>query len=624
MKVIRLSAAALTAVLAACSGGGAARQSLVPPTAIGQSPASGGRSSATFTILIPLAGRTIGSQQRKTDYFSANTASFTVQIVSVNGQTYSGQQPHSINTGPAMPNCSTNAMTLSCTGTIDVPVGSDVLAVTATDGSNNSGHTLSMGQVTAQISPTAANAVTVTLGGVVAGVKVSFSATQPVPGSPQTIPVTVTALDCSGATIIGPGNYTTAITLTNTDKSGSASLSATTVSAPTQAVTLAWDGSNKLQFAGITGSVPLGTVPCGNPFGGSNAQFQTGYFLPHPEPPYLWTTQYAGGSASMVAYPLSWLRNPGSSAQVRPGPVIIVPGGNQLYVAGVDHAGNVYSSYSTNDGKGNAQGAAGIYKFSAGSTFAATPAVNISNASIQAAGAKTNAQVVDLAVDPSGNIFIVRGNFVDANGNANADLMEFPAANYTAGSVVFHDTNNNVLNAPNGMGADGSDNIFVANASSQNPAASGYISEFPAGAAVKSVALPKDAQGNYQNATGFGFDGSGHVYVGFQQAGHDPSVSTYSIASFPAAATGGFSFLPKYLGNSNYSKNAVGADSLGYVYTSSLYGIINVFAPGASGSATPIASFQCCIDPTTLDGTIAVPAGLTPPTNGVISIAVQP
>lgn len=622
MNAIRWTAAAMTAALAACSGGGASRQSLVP-TVQQQSPASGGRATATFAIAIPLAGRTTGATQRKTDYFSANTASFTVQIVSNNGQTYSGPQPHAINTGPGLPNCTSNDTTLTCTGSIDVPVGTDVLAVTATSGTNNSGAPLSMGQVIAQISPTAANAISVTLDGVVAGVKVSFPASQPAPGSPQTIPVTVSAADCSGATIIGPGNYTTPIALTNTDASGSTTLSSTTVTSPSQSVTLAWDGSNKLQYAGITGTVPANSVPCGNPFGFQhpNGQFQTGYFLPHPEPPYLWAAQSsanasAGAYGWLVGYPLSWLRNPGSSAQVRPGPVIMTPGIG-LRFAGVDHAGDVYSSYV--DGQGNP----GIYKFAAGATFNATPVANIANASIQAAGAKTNAAITDLAVDPAGNVYIVRGGFVDANGqNANADLLEFAGAGSTA-AAIYHDTGNNGLNAPAGMGADGSGNVFVANGSSQNPAAPGLIEKFGNGA-PQSAALPQDAQGNYQNATGFGFDGTGRVYVGLQQSGHNPSVATYAIAAFPSAANGGFSFLPQYLGNSFYSANAIGADSLGYTYASSLYGIINVFAPGASGSATPIASFQCCIDPTTPDGTIAVPAGLSPPGNGVSSIAVQP
>ena len=626
MNTIRWSAVALTAALSACSGGGGAVRPSVPSSP-SHAAANGARAGASFIIEIPLAGRTIGSKQRKTDYFSANTASFTVQIVSNNGQPYSGQQPPAINTGPTMPNCTSNATTLTCTGTIDVPVGTDVLNVTATNGNNNSGAPLSMGQVTAQISGTAANAITVTLDGVVAGIQVAFPATQPAPGSAQSIPVTVTAVDCSGATIIGPGNYTSPIALSNTDKSGSTSLSTSTVTAPGQSVSLAWDGSSALQFAGITGTVPLNTVPCGNPFSAqrpNNAQFQTGYFLPHPEPPYLWAANYsANGTAGpygwLIGYPVSWLRNPGSSPQVRPGPVIITPG-VQLYLVGVDHAGNVYASYA--DGQGNP----GIYKFAAGATFAATPTTNITNASIQAAGAKTNGAITDLAADPSGNVFIVRGNFVNAsNQNANADLLEFPSGNPSAPSTVYHDAGDNVLNGPSGMGVSASDDVFVANAPVNNPAAPGYIFEFPgASSAVRSATLPLDSQGNPQGATGFGFDASGHVYVGLQQSGHNPSVAAYPIASFPTSATGGFSFLDSYLSNSFYSKNGLAADGLGYVYANSLYGVINVFAPGASGTATPIASFQCCTDPTTVDGTIAVPAGLQPPPNGVYSIAVQP
>ena len=625
MNTIRLSAAALTAALAACSGGGAARPNVVPPVA-GQAAASGARAAATFTIQIPLAGRTTGSAQRKAAYFSANTASFTVQIVSNNGQSYTGQQPGAINTGPSMPNCTSNGTTLTCTGTIDVPVGSDVLNVTATSGANNSGAPLSMGQVVAQISGTAANAITVTLDGVVAGVKVAFPATQPAPGSAQTIPVTISAVDCSGATIVGPGNYTVPITLTNTDKSGST-------------IAFVDDGDR----AGPNGNAELGRFECIAIRGHHG---------------------HGPGELGPVRKPV---RHAAAEQRAVPNGVLSAASGTAVSVddavrrrllvdgcvpAGVAASPRQLAAGSSGSGDHRACGQPAVVG-GRGSCGQRVRVVHEQRQQRQrqardlqvrarrdvrgdargehpecfdqAPGAVTAAAITDLAVDPAGNIFIVRGSFVDsANHNANSDLLEFPAGNYTTPSTVYHDANNNVLNGPSGMGVDGSDDIFVANAPVNNPVAPGYVFEFPAGSAVRSLTLPTDAQGNPQGATGFGFDGAGHVYVGLQQAGHDPSVAIYPIASFPTAPTGGFSFLDSYLSNSFYSKNAIGADSLGYTYASSLYGVIDVFAPGASGSATPIASFQCCYDPTTVGNAIAVPAGLTPPANGVNSIAVQP
>jgi hypothetical protein len=72
--------------------------------------------------------------------------------------------------------------------------------------------------------------------------------------------VTVTAKDASGATIVGPGNYSPAITLTNSDTSGHTSLSATSVTAPGQTITLNYDGSPKVASLTI-GATVSGLAP---------------------------------------------------------------------------------------------------------------------------------------------------------------------------------------------------------------------------------------------------------------------------------------------------------------------------------------------------------------------------
>jgi len=93
----------------------------------------------------------------------------------------------------------------------------------------------------------------------VASVTISLANASPPVGKPVTIPVTVTARDASGATIVAPASYEPAITLTNSDTSGHTKLSTTTLTAPGTPVTLSYDGS-----AAVT-SITIGATVAGVP-----------------------------------------------------------------------------------------------------------------------------------------------------------------------------------------------------------------------------------------------------------------------------------------------------------------------------------------------------------------------
>ena len=126
-----LSLAAASA-LAACSSAGTARTALPQTPAAGKSAQTAQTARATISIVVPLAGRTTAAK-RTPSYVSPNTQSFGVTVVAHDGAPIDPTQQHTqyVNVASSAANCSSNGTVLTCTGTIDAPVGSDVFAVTA-------------------------------------------------------------------------------------------------------------------------------------------------------------------------------------------------------------------------------------------------------------------------------------------------------------------------------------------------------------------------------------------------------------------------------------------------------------------------------------------------------------
>lgn len=233
-----LASAAL--VLSAC--GGHSTGNMLPS-------GSGPKTMANFVIVIPSQP---ASASKKPNYISPNTKSATIGV--------SGQSPVTANLTPTSPGCTTpSGGSLTCTVPVAAPAGSDTFTIALFDAANGTGHQLSSGTVTATITAGTTNNVPVTLNGIVATVSIALANAAPYVGSAVTIPVTVTAKDASGATIIAPGGYSPAITLTDSDTSGHTTLSTTTVSAPGTSVTLAYDGNGALTSATISATV-TGTI----------------------------------------------------------------------------------------------------------------------------------------------------------------------------------------------------------------------------------------------------------------------------------------------------------------------------------------------------------------------------
>ena len=223
-----LTASALF-VLCACAGGGRA---LPPPAPPAPTPGSS-TASVSIALLIPKAGQ---GRLRVPHYVSSQTQS---AAFSVNG-------------GPALvanlaagaPGCTTVSGGLQCAVTVSAPVGNDAFALALYAQPDAQGPVLSRGTTTASIAMGTANTVRLTLSGVVSSIVVALADNAPAQGTAEQIAVTVSARDAAGATIVGDP-YDNPITLTDSDTTGAATLSKTTLASPNDAVgvTLAFTGA---------------------------------------------------------------------------------------------------------------------------------------------------------------------------------------------------------------------------------------------------------------------------------------------------------------------------------------------------------------------------------------------
>ena len=646
MNAARLLPLALAASLAACSGGGASHNPLPGSPSTSQQ-AANRTASATIQIVVPLAGRTGATVSRKPQYVSPNTQSLGVTLTANNGTAIpvAQQQRQVINISSTSSQCTASGGTLTCTATIVVPVGDDSFSVVAYDGANGYGNILSQNQtVTATIAPTSANVVPMTLNGLVANITVSTTqvngdlTTQPVPGTAQTIPVTVTAKDCSGATIVGPGSYVTPISLTLNQipaNPSTATLSETTVNGPSDVVTLAWNGSASTQYATIT---PAAMPPCGNLASSATAA----YFLPRPVAPFLWASDSGGyhsanpsggGGSFLIGYPLAWLHDVVSGQYARPGVAIFVAGLTTVDVA-VDHAGNIYTDVNESNGPA-------IFKYAAGTTGASAPTQVIPSSVLLAADDPPNspAGISSLASDPGGNLYVIRGFYFPASGMHNGDVLALSAgANYASASTFFHDTNNNILNNfdTDTLTVDANDNVFMVSqnqvsAASHQPA---LVLQLGTGGATnyQGFGLGHDANGDF-SSSGLVPDGHGNLlvatlppYLGDPHQQGMPTVTSYPYASVTSGSGTGTTLFTSPAGTSATARgpNAVARDAQGYIYLADNSGFVLVYAPGTSGSsAMPIGSLRDAFDPTTPTNQMVVPAGVPPPNYNLSAITAQ-
>ncbi len=245
------SALTLIAALAACGGGGGSPSS-VPAQA---------RASASYsgnaTLSIPL--RPAQAAARQAQFISPAASSVGI---SVNGATATYADVSSTSTL-----CTTTTGTAAartCTVPLSAPAGTDTFVFTFYQGATGTGNTLGVGTASMAIS-TPNFSLPVTVNGTVASIAVSVTdGANVIPGGYATsLPVVVTAKDASGAIIIGPGDYTNPITLTNADTSGVTALSTVTVTSPATAVTLTYAPTDANTGILAIGGLPVGATQIG-------------------------------------------------------------------------------------------------------------------------------------------------------------------------------------------------------------------------------------------------------------------------------------------------------------------------------------------------------------------------
>jgi streptogramin lyase len=236
--------------LTACGGGGggAAAVTHTSPVTVATNAPGTGTGQATFRI--DTGAPATSATARTGQFVSPSTASATI---SLQGAT---TPIATINITPTTAGCTTTATgATQCVITLAVPAGQQSFTIATYDAANGAGHLLSTAAVTFTIVQNATNTIAIVLNGVVATAKVVLATTSVVAGTAAVIPVTVAAYDAAGNIIVGPGMYSTPITLTNSDTSGVTTLSATQITGPGSTnVALSYNGQS-VNAATITPSI---------------------------------------------------------------------------------------------------------------------------------------------------------------------------------------------------------------------------------------------------------------------------------------------------------------------------------------------------------------------------------
>ena len=251
-----VSVTSLSAVLAACSGGGGVGQQ-TPVSKV----ASNSKGIVAVTIEIP-ARKSASSNRRRPQYVSPSTESLALTI----SQSGTPVLQEAVSLVTSSPNCTTSVGATTCTLAFPLAPGSYLGTISTYDGAivggATTGHLLSQGQSLAlTVVGGQTNDLTLTLDGVPASISI-------VPASGSTItgtqssgftvryssqPLLVNALDADGNTIVGPGapTFTAAATATKF-----------TVANPTSG------SPNQITLAGAAGGTGTLTVTAAPPDGG--------------------------------------------------------------------------------------------------------------------------------------------------------------------------------------------------------------------------------------------------------------------------------------------------------------------------------------------------------------------
>ena len=188
-------------VAALCACGGGSTRSVVPPTGAAKIPPGQHAASLSLVIAVPPKSASSAANKRRPQFVSPAVRSISVTVASVGKPA-----------GPAVTaNVSCTSANCSATVVVLAPIGvQDIFSVVAYDAVNASGHILSSASVVYDVVAGGITTVPVVLDGVVAAIRsVSVTGPHPPTGSSATSTIAVTAVDASGAIVVG--TYATAV-----------------------------------------------------------------------------------------------------------------------------------------------------------------------------------------------------------------------------------------------------------------------------------------------------------------------------------------------------------------------------------------------------------------------------
>lgn len=229
--------------LVACSGGGG--------TAPGSSPQAT-LSNGRLVLAIPL--KSTDSRGKSRDFLSPSVASAAISITGI-------AEPVVADLTATSSQCTTSGATRTCSIAIAAPTGADTFTVTLYAGAGATGAILGTGTATQQIAPDAPFSVAIGVNGTVATIQLIVARKQFAAGAAATTAITVNALDAGGNVI--EGEYASPIAITDSDTSGTFTVSPATVGSSSTVVTLSYSGGTTATSATISATgmnVPQASV----------------------------------------------------------------------------------------------------------------------------------------------------------------------------------------------------------------------------------------------------------------------------------------------------------------------------------------------------------------------------
>jgi hypothetical protein len=381
-------------------------------------------------------------------------------------------------------------------------------------------------------------------------------------GASASIPVTVTALDAAGKTIIGPGNYLDAngnaltIALSTSDTSKT-TLSPTSVTSPAQSVALMYNG---MATQNLYVSNTLGCA-CVLVYGPS-ATFET-----------VVVSATAPGTTGATA---SLTLTPATSGNVAPLRALAIPqfnaGAGNAGIA-VDGSGNLYVADLNNPP--TADSAIYVYPPKASGNQAPTRTIEGSNTSL--------VRATGIALDSSGNLYV--GNAGTQPSEAGVTVYAPGASGNVAPIRKIAGSNTNITSA-RGVALDAAGNLAVGNYNG-NVCAPNYTLVFAPGA-NGNVAPARQILPGCPATYGMQFDANGNLYEAINNSDQ--------IQIYASSANGSVAPTNTISGNNTQISlpSGIAFDGSGYLYVANQGNgsSVTVYAPGATGNVAPIGTIS--------------------------------